>query len=345
MPNVWAHFLFGHTIMERLGEQEWLSDEETRKWFNLGCQGPDFLFYHRFLPWHKNTIMNQLGSDMHNYECGPVLMDLLDAVSGRLSTKEGRYSAAYGLGFVLHHVLDRNMHPYVFSRSGFRKWDHQRFETAMDTIIASRLFGIETWRTPVWKEISPSKPLPNTLLEAFENIAAVRFPQLASAIKSEYWHEAMRDMISAQRLFYDPTGIRRLLTFGKIEPLSYRKNLPDYDWMNEQELPWLDPVDGKTLHTVSAWTLWEQAIEDALAVTSAALTMIRETNIANEARTVTAELELNRSFEVRSAVEELLGSRSYETGLSCASGEMIRYADPIWPDGGVKVAEVSESVG
>ena len=121
--------------------------------------------------------------------------------------------------------------------------------------------------------------------------------------------------------------------------------MPDYDWMNEQELPWLDPVDGKTLHTVSAWTLWEQAIEDALAVTSAALTMIRETNIANEARTVTAELELNRSFEVRSAVEELLGSRSYETGLSCASGEMIRYADPIWPDGGVKVAEVSESVG
>ncbi|GFN30977.1 zinc dependent phospholipase C family protein [Paenibacillus xylaniclasticus] len=343
MPNVWAHILFGHTIMERLEEQNWLSDDEMTKWFNLGCQGPDFLFYHRFLPWHKSSVMNQLGTEMHNRECGPVLLDLLDSVSGRQTDDEDRYAAAYAIGFVLHHVLDRNMHPYVFSRSGFRKWDHQRFETAMDTIIASRLYGIDTWRTPVWKNIAPARPLPNVLLEAFENIAAVRYPELASEIKREYWQEALRDIASAQRLFFDPTGIRRLLTFGKIEPLSYRRNLPDYDWMNEQELPWLDPTDGKTLYTVSAWTLWEQAIEDGIAVAAAAMRMIRETQSPSNARTATAELVLNRSFELREEVEQLLGDRSYETGLPCSSGAVIRYADPIWPDGGIKRTEADDT--
>ncbi|MWC28959.1 zinc dependent phospholipase C family protein [Paenibacillus sp. MMS18-CY102] len=345
MPNVWAHFLFGHTILERLGEQDLLRDEMTCKWFNMGCQGPDFLFYHRFLPWHKSTIMNELGTAMHQRECGPVLMDLLDAVSGRNSQAEEQHATAYALGFVLHHVLDRNLHPYVFSRSGFRKWDHQRFEVAMDTIVAHKLRGIETWKTPVWKEIAVKGPLPDTLLEAFESIVAVRYPELASDIRREDWNEAIRDMISAHRVFYDPTGIRRLLTFGKIEPFAFRRDIPKYDWMNENEHPWLDPSDGVTLHTTSAWTLWDQAIEDGCAVTSAALEMIRGTSISNSARAATAELELNRSFELREAVSQLLGSRSYETGLACDSGASIQFADPIWPDGGIRLADTADASG
>ncbi|EXX87408.1 hypothetical protein BG53_01425 [Paenibacillus darwinianus] len=44
------------------------------------------------------------------------------------------------------HTLDRNVHPYVFSRSGFRKWDHQRFEVMMDTLVVSRRLRLETWK-------------------------------------------------------------------------------------------------------------------------------------------------------------------------------------------------------
>ncbi|MNG07502.1 hypothetical protein D3C84_908060 [compost metagenome] len=73
--------------------------------------------------------------------------------------------------------------------------------------------------------------------------------------------------------------------------------------------------------------------------------MLRETQTPSNARTVTAELVLNRSFELREAVGQLLGNRSYETGLPCSSGASIRYADPIWPDGGLKHSEAEEAVG
>ena len=135
MPNVWTHLIFGQELMNQLGHASMLSDKQLRHVFSLGCQGPDFLFYHNFLPWKKDKKLNQLGSLMHTKACGPFLQDLLSHIQGR-----GLYNPAvvYALGFLTHHILDRNMHPYVFYKSGFKKWDHQRFEIIMDTLIVRR---------------------------------------------------------------------------------------------------------------------------------------------------------------------------------------------------------------
>ena len=139
MPNIWTHLLFGREVLERIGEGEMIGDAGKRRLFQMGCQGPDFLFYHNFLPWKRGDAMNRLGGEMHSRHCGPVLMELLDTVSGLSARRSDPDDAVvYALGFVLHHTLDRNVHPYVFSRSGFRKWDHQRFEVMMDTIVVRR---------------------------------------------------------------------------------------------------------------------------------------------------------------------------------------------------------------
>ena len=97
---------------------------------------------------------------MHTKNCGPFLQDMLRQVQGR-----GLYNPAvvYVLGFITHHILDRNMHPYVFYKSGFKKWDHQRFEIIMDTLIVKRKRGIQTWKTPVWKEIYVGRSCPLAL--------------------------------------------------------------------------------------------------------------------------------------------------------------------------------------
>jgi len=39
-----------------------------------------------------------------------------------------------------------------------------------------------------------------------------------------------------------------------------------------------------------------------------------------------------RIAEWRARTAEMIGNRSYETGLPCGTAE-IRFADPIWPDG------------
>lgn len=328
MPNVWAHFIFGQLVFERLGECALIESDEKKNIFNMGCQGPDFLFYHRFFPWQRSIALNRLGTEMHNRNCGPVLVEMLDSVVGRPACpKRPDSSILYTLGFVLHHILDRNLHPYVFSKSGFRKWDHQRFEIMMDTIIARELWGIETWKTPVWKHIDTKGAFPATVVDAFESIAALYYEELAPLIKREDWNQANRDFTAAQRLFHDPTGIRKILTFGQIEPFTYKRGAMPFDVLNVEEQPWLDPVDGATYHNESVWQLWNQALDDAAEVVSAILIWLR----AYEQPQFTKE----ERYHVRLLREDaiaLIDNRSYETGLHCDFNSTIRFADTVWTD-------------
>ncbi|OMF35928.1 hypothetical protein BK133_09545 [Paenibacillus sp. FSL H8-0548] len=328
MPNVWAHLIFGQLVLEKLNESELLLSDEHKNMFNMGCQGPDFLFYHRFLPWQRSAALNRLGSYMHNKSCGPVLVELLDHISGRpISATRPDSAVLYTLGFVLHHVLDRNLHPYVFSKSGFRKWDHQRFEIMMDTLMAKELWNIETWKTPVWLYIDTKGSFPPPIIDAFESIVSTYYKELSPLIRREDWNQANRDFKAAQRLFHDPTSIRRKLTFGRIEPFVYKKEALDGDILNLAEQPWLDPVDGSTYHNESVWTLWEQATNDALEVVSAILTWLR----AHHTPQFTKE-DRTHVRQLRDAAISLIGNRSYETGLDYDPAVCIRFADTIWPD-------------
>ncbi|WP_274652620.1 hypothetical protein [Paenibacillus humicola] len=336
MPNVWAHIIYGQKVLESIGEQTMIAASEDRKLFFLGCQGPDFLFYHRFLPWQKNKTMTLLGGEMHSKQCGPVLMDLLDAAAGRPAAAQAPDPAVlYTLGFVLHHLLDRKLHPYIFSKAGFRKWDHQRLEIMMDTIIARKLAGIETWKTEIWREIDAAGAVPDGIVDAFEQIVAVHYPAYAPYIEREHWRMAMKDMVRAQRLFFDPSGIRRFLTFRQIEPFVYRRDIPPLDIMNEQRKSWLDPANGKDRHQESVWDLWEAAMEEGQAVMRAVLEWLRALEQASF--DPTGDEKLLATVQLRETAASLIDDRSYETGLPCSSGAGIRYAEPIWPDGGVAV--------
>ncbi|WP_028611915.1 zinc dependent phospholipase C family protein [Paenibacillus harenae] len=328
MPNVWAHFIFGQLVLERLGEASLLQSDEQKNMFNMGCQGPDFLFYHRFFPWQQSAALNRLGTEMHNRHCGHALVELLDSISGRRAyPARPDPSVLYALGFALHHVLDRHMHPYVFSRSGFRKWDHQRFEIMMDTLIARELWGIETWNTAVWKLVDTKGAFPEPIIDAFESITYTYYTDLGPLIARGDWNQANRDFTAALRLFHDPTGLRRKLTFGQIEPFVFKRGFIAYDILNVSGLPWIDPVDPGITRRESAWTLWDRALDDALEVVGSILVWLRAYENAQptkEDRTLARQL--------RDEAVERIGNRSYETGLDCDSGAKIRYADTIWPD-------------
>ncbi|SEB55329.1 zinc dependent phospholipase C family protein [Paenibacillus sp. GP183] len=312
MPNIWTHLLFGQELMSKLGHEDVWKDKQLRNVFNLGCQGPDFLFYHHFLPWQRDKKMAELGSLMHKKECGPFLLDLVHHVHGR-----GLYNPAvlYVLGFITHHILDRNMHPYVFHKSGFKKWKHQRFEIIMDTLVVKKMLGKETWNTPVWKEIDVGKAFPMGIVPALMDAAAKRYPALSSKIASEDWDEAYRDMIKAQRLFHDPTGMKRALTLGQISPLVYEKQPAPLDYLNEARATWNCPTSLDETYSHSVWDLWEQAGKDGEQVMKAALQ--------------TLQSGLSAKGDHAAELEMVLGNVSYETGKSCDSGLEIVHVNPM----------------
>lgn len=329
MPNIWTHLIFGRELLHKLDKMELIESQTNGNIFNLGCQGPDFLFYHNFLPWKKGKQLSELGSRIHHEKCGPFLLEMMDFARNRLHagcqqsafpSKGGGHIlrqplAVYTLGFLTHHVLDRNMHPYIYYKSGFKKWDHQRFEVIMDTLMAKKFLGIETWKTPVWKQFDVGSELPDGVAAMFEKITGKVFPDAVSGITSSDWSQAYRDMISAQKLFHDPTGVKRILTANQIEPLMYKKKNAPLDYLNEAKQAWNHPVSKAETYNTSVWDLWEQALADGEAVLQHAFSFL------------TAEKGAAADEFIKLA--SVVGDISYDTGKPSNSGLQNQFVNPI----------------
>jgi hypothetical protein len=223
-------------------------------------------------------------------------------------------------------VLDRNMHPFVFCKSGFRKWDHQRFEVILDTIVVKKKLGLETWRTPVWRQIHCGDALPDEVVKMLDAVAKAHYPEIHRQIEAFEWNEAYRDMLRAQRLFHDPYGIKRALTFGRIEPLVYKRRFPDLDYMNESRAAWRHPADPAEVSAASFWDLWDIAMEDARRVLEAACAYM----FANGADEAGQGADRREDAGRRERLAQAIGNISYEHGKPCDLGLEIRHAEPVW---------------
>lgn len=314
MPNIWAHLIFGQEVLKGTGYGKWLENRESRNIFHLGCQGPDPLFYHRFLPWHNDKRMNRLGSAMHEEHCGGFLRTLFRHLRGG---GEGEPAVIFAAGFLLHHILDRNAHPYIFAKSGFVKWKHQRFEIILDTIVAARLRGIETWKTAVWRELEVEGGLPGQAARLMDALCSEFYPELYEGLGTADWYRAYRDFAAAQKLFHDPAGVKRVLTLGRIEPFVYKRNNAPLDYCNEAKASWYDPCDGKTAYDTGFWEHWEAALQEARELLPLVMRMVR----SGEAPSL-LDTEEERELARR------LGNISYSTGRECGRYE-IRFADPM----------------
>ncbi|MEX1031264.1 MAG: hypothetical protein WDZ91_14650 [Paenibacillaceae bacterium] len=317
MPNIWTHNWFGDKIAEQSKLYVLPTDLETRNLYHLGCQGPDFLFYHHYLPWHGTSAMNKLGSRLHREFCGPILLDMAKTLKEQ-QAKPNDPLTHYVLGFMMHHVLDRNMHPYVFCKSGSIKWNHQRFEVIMDTLVMKQVQDIDTWATPVWKQIYIGLQLPNAISTMMGRITQTYFPEFNMNITASDWNDAYRDMIQAQKIFHDPYGIKRVITFGQIEPLVYKRRNKQLDYLNEARAPWSHPAVPEEVSTASFWDLWTQAMTDGLNVWQAAEQYLFGDN-----------QDQDQTIAYNNLVEAI-GNLSYEHGKSCDAGLEIIHEEPIW---------------
>ncbi|MFS8512995.1 MAG: hypothetical protein LOD87_04670 [Planifilum fulgidum] len=303
MPYAWTHMIFGDTVLEKGG----FPPPGDEKMFHLGCQGPDFLFFHRFWPWVKDDRVNRLGSAMHLRRCGPFLRDLIEAAKGEASIRDAV------TGFITHHVLDRTTHPYIHYRAGYEGYNHQRMEVTIDTLVARRLAGIETWRTPLAPRIDVGPILPEPWTDTLDRLARKHYPEETEHIRREELNEAYRDMLKALRIFYDPSGIKRALTLGKIDPFRHTPYFPHRDYLNESESEWRHPAVPEETHRESFWTLWERALEEA-------------TGIVRKTREYWSSSEKAFPETLRRAI----GNISYDTGKDCDLNLVNKAADPIF---------------
>jgi len=186
-------------------------------------------------------------------------------------------------------------------------------EVTIDTLVARRLAGIETWRTPLAPRIDVGPTLPEPWTDTLDRLARKHYPEETEHIRREELNEAYRDMLKALRIFYDPSGIKRALTSGKIDPFRHTPYFPHRDYLNESESEWRHPAIPEETHRESFWTLWERALEEA-------------TCIVRQTRDYWSSSEEGFPETLRRAI----GNVSYDTGKDCDLALVNRAADPIF---------------
>ncbi|WP_274363853.1 zinc dependent phospholipase C family protein [Paenibacillus thermotolerans] len=306
MPNIWTHFIWGEEVLKRLQIAEpVLKSPREAALFRFGCQGPDLLFYHRFYPWMKQqaAFAGKLGSVMHKKRCGLFLGSLLEDCAG-LPLHHPK--TVYTLGFLAHHVLDRQAHPFVFAREGSRSRDHQRLEVALDTLVAERERGIQTRFTPVAPYLYSGAALDPEVASALTKALLKTYPEYAGRVSDDLWNESYRDMLAANRIFHDPYGVKRILTGGAIEPFVPGRRTNPADAANERRDEWRPPAAKENTSRESFWDVWNRSFDDGERVLKAAVDWLRAANEHPDRMSAAWD-------EFRLA----LGDLSYETGLAC----------------------------
>ncbi|MBT2293332.1 zinc dependent phospholipase C family protein [Paenibacillus albidus] len=321
MPNIWMHLEFGQKLAEEFREQlPWLTGMERRRsLYLLGCQGPDFLLYHSFLPWRHNLRAVHLGDLMHSRHCGPVLLSFWQRTL-TLPASERNDAQLYFLGFITHHLLDRNLHPYINWKAGYTGRNHQRFEIMLDTVFMNRLKGEDTWKKPAWKEINIGSGFPSSIQTILHETAGEWYPEVMAHFPCECWNEAYLDMVLAHKCLYDPKGWKKSLLWGGARRFFYQKLTPDdeqLDYLNERHAQWRHSAMYSEIATDSVWDLWEQALDEGRLVIGALADWLACTDTAEAA----CKLDV---------LVQVLDNRSYDTGKACNSNLVNRYAEPIW---------------
>lgn len=272
MPALATHWLFARDALNRHSCPPALKRQIAI--VSLGAQGPDPLFFHRRIPWRwrkrSSHDLRSFASACHAGNPRNWLLPPLHFAS--LPTNPEREKlCALVYGFFLHYHLDRIVHPYVFSKSGFDEtgelsppWNarHAWFETLLDFAVLEQR-GVHIQAIRPWCMMN----LPTMDLLLLDNALSRVFPE---QLDEGQYREACSDMQAVYHLLHDPFGWKRTVIekMGKndtlmaafVAPQSLSKDLRE-SVLGLGGDPWPDPVSGEERRE-SFGELYAKALEE-----------------------------------------------------------------------------------
>lgn len=129
MPAIYAHDKFGILVTEQLSPDLKEIIEKYSCSFQIGLQGPDFLFFYRAL--YKNKI-NRIGVYYHHHDIYPFMENAIKVIK-KYSKDSSQYS--YILGFICHFALDNACHPFINEAMKTTHCGHVEIEGDFDRLV------------------------------------------------------------------------------------------------------------------------------------------------------------------------------------------------------------------
>lgn len=323
MPSFFTHYLCGDTMLGLLNDNA-VSEKllKYRQVFNLGTQGPDILFYYRVWPWTNSQGFEEIGEKMHSENVSAFFSSAIKYISTQ-DGDEKDLLTAYLCGYACHYSLDLNTHPYIFYRTGFvcrgeqpnsqYSCNHRNFETAVDVLTLDRLLGAKPFRmkAPDLLRVSSEEAL--SIGRMLEYVLGNVYVEIVSAKQVS---TAISDMVAAVAILRSRSGFRKsILSFIEkslhhyplISSMIHPPAITDgRDYLNLSHKPWLLPWNRAKQSTASFPEMFDHAALEAGNICEALLGCLSNP-------------------ENTSATLELIGNRSFLTGIDCTINTEFKY--------------------
>jgi hypothetical protein len=269
MPAIITHYTFALETMKD-------PSSPFKEAILVGAQGPDPFFFFGQYPFKKRANAKEVdsfGTALHDMDIAPVYSELLKYAH---ASKDKDLLFAYIEGLFLHYSLDRECHPYIFSKAGYASEppekkkhysaSHCRLESYID-ILLGKEYGTFTYRTDKLLDLKEEELAKISAMWAVVNSLTLKNPY----VDEETFRLALHDYRQVMHFVNTPHRFKRgliALLVGK-DSQPYCMNFPSHfteseaklDFFNEAHAPWPAPATGE-MRTDSFFDDWSKAEQD-----------------------------------------------------------------------------------
>ena len=251
MPASLVHFTF---VKENVNNKDKYFMETA-----LGGQGPDVFFFYgySFSKRENKKVVRDFGTYLHHVDISEIYLKLIEYAN---KSQDKEILLAYVRGLLMHYILDRNVHPYIFYRSGFvgdgsakdkslNMLSHSYFESGLDNLYSKlhktlqnpkncvkipnpSLVAIARMWYNLAKEINYEGIEPDTFMDCYDGMRfAMGFLNSPLKIKKFFFHLFKRNTLIDALSF----------------PFTNKKAIKE-DYLNTKKSEWKDCVTGESRH-------------------------------------------------------------------------------------------------
>ncbi len=276
MPNVLTHGLMANQTKQQMSESRILSAIKAHhNVYLFGSNGPDFLFYHNVWPWLNQDEAKRVGDigELMHHEKINDMVDTMVNIAKKQTVKENQdIMIAYIAGYLCHWALDSMTHPLVFYRSGDStgktKYDHYRYESALDSKIVQHVYQEKLSKYPTIKFMKmktyQEKVIAFLVSHAVEKVYETPLSQEDCLISMKHAKQVLRVLFDPYTIWYDAMQVVESIIFKEKWKFSShmvigRMDL-NYDELNTNQEVWYNPTAPSTPQRDSFMALVEQSI-------------------------------------------------------------------------------------
>jgi hypothetical protein len=240
------------------------------------------MFFGRLLPTMHGESLMPIGNALH--AANPT--QILTAIKKFFIEFPDDYDAqSFLLGFICHYVLDRNCHPYVYSREQMiweehknwdRMWIHNVVEHNFDTYAINRFAGVEKAnKFKSYKVIPKDEAALMGVNRGFSYITPRVTDIDIDTVNPKAGYYGAKDSHTIMVLLQDDLGIKRAVFGGLINLFTMHKQGPmgtcffvpakpmtDYDYFNDGRKDWCEPKNPSFHSNESLTDIFERAFKD-----------------------------------------------------------------------------------